>query len=428
MSETYEIYTPNGGILDVEKKTNKILLYDGGAKVGKYTQEYSKALFEADRILRTSPYINYQPQYLDPEFHTGEKSTLLEFKDWQSIYLKDPIKGAIAPWTKAEKAYYKSLKTKKERYKYLVIRSGIRSVVIDIPYEAIGAVDEKGNVDPKYEKLYRIVDDNKHNLRSSLLHNEWGMAAGILGDYKYLANDMSQNGFNARFIQATILYIQLSGGSSILDKPNLLGAIYGYADIAVGSGLVGVHKNPLREQEIKTLAKTLKPDEFGMLPFIDEIMGVDWVIDLNKYDIASDQFGSMYKALRSDIVEGKIKDPRDIDSTYESRREFDHHRGGYKNGMRQGYETDTPNDWSEERAQLFNDTLILHAKLAALTPPQGYPNAPYYFTPEKLEWYYKRHKLDRLLDPRIPAIYRYNFPEDLRAKIRAYAKEHNIKE
>ncbi|HDZ5338884.1 TPA: hypothetical protein RTJ86_001898, partial [Campylobacter jejuni] len=333
-----------------------------------------------------------------------------------------------APWTKAEKAYYKSLKTKKERYKYLVIRSGIRSVVIDIPYEAIGAVDEKGNVDPKYEKLYRIVDDNKHNLRSSLFHNEWGMAAGILGDYKYLANDMFQNGFNARFIQATILYIQLSGGSSILDKPHLLGAVYGYADIAVGSGLVGVHKNPLREQEIKTLAKTLKPDEFGMLPFIDEIMGVDWVIDYNKYRIARDEFGSMYKALRSDIVEGKIKDPRDIDSTYESRREFDRHRGGYYNGMVNGYGTDTPNDWSEERAQLFNDTLILHAKLAALTPPQGYPNAPYYFTPENLEWYYKRHKLDRLLDPRIPAIYRYNFPQELRAKIRAYAKEHNIKE
>ncbi|MFV0948343.1 hypothetical protein K1X25_09740, partial [Campylobacter jejuni] len=125
MSETYEIYTPNGLILDVEKKTNKILLYDGGAKVGKYTQEYSKALFEAHNIKQNSPYKDYQPQYLDPEFHTGEKSTLLEFKDWQSIYLKDPIKGSIAPWTKAEKAYYKSLKTKKERYKYLVIRSGI---------------------------------------------------------------------------------------------------------------------------------------------------------------------------------------------------------------------------------------------------------------------------------------------------------------
>ncbi|HEF6292778.1 TPA: hypothetical protein SAS24_001699, partial [Campylobacter jejuni] len=400
MSETYEIYTPNGLTLDVEKDTNKILFKENVKPTGNYTEEYSKAVFKSYHIMKNSPYKDYQPQYLDPEFHTGEKSTLLEFKDWQSIYLKDPIKGSIAPWTKAEKAYYKSLKTKRERYKYLVIRSGIRSVVIDIPYEAIGAVDEKGNVDPKYEKLYRIVDDNKHNLRSSLFHNEWGMAAGILGDYKYLANDMSQNGFNARFIQATILYIQLSGGSSILDKPNLLGAIYGYADIAVGSGLVGVHKNPLREQEIKTLAKTLKPDEFGMLPFIDEIMGVDWVIDYNKYRIARDEFGSMYKALRSDIVEGKIKDPRDIDSTYESRREFDRYRGGYYNGMVNGYGTDTPNDWSEERAQLFNDTLILHAKLAALTPPQGYPNAPYYFTPENLEWYYKRHKLDAKLDPR----------------------------
>ncbi|EAC1441594.1 hypothetical protein LAT28_001780 [Campylobacter coli] len=426
MSETYEIYTPEGFILNVDKQSGRILFPKSKKPTGKYTQEYSKALFEADRILRNSPYKDYKPQYLDPEFHTGEKSTLLEFKDWQSIYLKDPIKGSIAPWTKAEKAYYKSLKTKKERYKYLVIRSGIRSVVIDIPYEAIGAVDEKGNVDPKYEKLYRIVDDNKHNLRSSLFHNEWGMAAGILGDYKYLANDMSQNGFNARFIQATILYIQLSGGSSILDKPNLLGAIYGYADIAVGSGLVGVHKNPLREQEIKTLAKTLKPDEFGMLPFIDEI--IDWVIDYNEYQISEDEFGSMYKALRSDIVEGKIKDPRDIDSTYESRREFDRYRGGYYNGMVNAYGYDIPNDRSEESAQLRIDSMILTAKLAALTPPQGYPNAPYYFTPENLEWYYKRHKLDRLLDPRIPAIYRYNFPQELRAKIRAYAKEHNIKE
>ncbi|ELZ6385548.1 hypothetical protein UXV27_001843 [Campylobacter coli] len=428
MSETYEIYTPEGFILNVDKQSGRILFPKSKKPTGKYTQEYSKALFEADRILRNSPYKDYKPQYLDPEFHTGEKSTLLEFKDWQSIYLKDPIKGSIAPWTKAEKAYYKSLKTKKERYKYLVIRSGIRSVVIDIPYEAIGAVDEKGNVDPKYEKLYRIVDDNKHNLRSSLFHNEWGMAAGILGDYKYLANDMFQNGFNARFIQATILYIQLSGGSSILDKPHLLGAIYGYADIAVGSGLVGVHKNPLREQEIKTLAKTLKPDEFGMLPFIDEIMGVDWVIDLNVYQFNFDAWGKIYKALRSDIVEGKIKDPRDIDSTYESRREFDRYMDGYQNGMTINYHVDINNYRSEESAKLFMDSLVLEAKLAALTPPQGYPNAPYYFSPERLEWDYKNHQLDKLLDPRIPAIYRYNFPRELRVKILKFAEENGIKE
>ncbi|HHW4248320.1 TPA: hypothetical protein ACUVGA_001877, partial [Campylobacter coli] len=118
----------------------------------------------------------------------------------------------------------------------------------------------------------------------------------------------------------------------------------------------------------------------------------------------------------------------DIDSTYESRREFDHHRGGYYNGMVNAYGYDIPNDRSEESAQLRIDSMILTAKLAALTPPQGYPNAPYYFTPENLEWYYKRHKLDRLLDPRIPAIYRYNFPRELRVKILKFAEENGIKE
>ncbi|ECO9655831.1 hypothetical protein FX586_09440 [Campylobacter jejuni] len=117
-----------------------------------------------------------------------------------------------------------------------------------------------------------------------------------------------------------------------------------------------------------------------------------------------------------------------MDSTPESRNEFDRYRGGYYNGMVNGYGTDTPNDRSEESAQLRIDSMILTAKLAALTPPQGYPNAPYYFTPERLEWIYKRGYLDKLLDPRIPAIYRYNFPQELRAKILAYAKEHNIKE
>ncbi|XUP61828.1 hypothetical protein UXU46_00695 (plasmid) [Campylobacter jejuni] len=39
------------------------------------------------------------------------------------------------------------------------------------------------------------------------------------------------------------------------------------------------------------------------------------------YNITTrDEFGDIYKALRSDIVEGKNKDPRDIDSTYEQKR------------------------------------------------------------------------------------------------------------
>ncbi|EMD7098132.1 hypothetical protein QHH69_001806, partial [Campylobacter jejuni] len=394
---------------------NKILFKENVKPTGNYTEEYSKALFEAHDIKRNSPYKDYKPQYLDPNFYTGQKSTLVEFKEWQSIYLKDPIKGAIAPWTKAEKAYYKSLKTKRERYKYLAIRSGLRSVVIDIPYDAYANVDEKGNlINEEYAYIYDEVNNNKETLKSSLFRQEWGIAAGILGKPEYFVRSKN-HGFNARMIQCFILYIQLTGGG--YEELGIKRGIYNYADnlLEIGIGMAGIHKNPLRAKLVKDLAKTIQPDEFGMLPFIDEIMGADWVIDYNKYQISRDEFGDIYKALRSDIVEGKIKDPRDIDSTYESRREFDHHRGGYYNGMVNAYGYDIPNDWND--AQLKIDSMILTAKLAALTPPQGYPNAPRYFTPENLEWYYKRHKLDRLLDPRIPAIYRYNFPEDLRAKI-----------
>ncbi|HEB9322429.1 TPA: hypothetical protein RZK33_001781 [Campylobacter coli] len=117
-----------------------------------------------------------------------------------------------------------------------------------------------------------------------------------------------------------------------------------------------------------------------------------------------------------------------MDSTPESRKEFDHYMDGYKNGMVTRFDVDTPNEWSEQQAALDRDTLVLSAKLAALTPPQGYPNAPRYYSPERLEFIYEKHKLDAKLDPRIPAIYRANFPEELRAKILAYAKEHNIKD
>ncbi|EPV5458641.1 hypothetical protein ACV7DX_001841 [Campylobacter coli] len=422
MSETYEIYTPNGLALDVEKDTNKILFKENVKPTGNYTEEYSKALFEAHDIKRNSPYKDYKPQYLDPNFYTGQKSTLVEFKEWQSIYLKDPIKGAIAPWTKAEKAYYKSLKTKRERYKYLAIRSGLRSVVIDIPYDAYANVDEKGRlVNEDYAYIYDEVSSHRGTLKSYSFFNEWELSALLLGNIK--ASPTAAVGFKARQQQALFLQAQLGDKNAFKSL--------GLAVLCSNSFLTGQHWNKLRAKMIYDLHdyhyESLL-DEFGMIPFLDEIIGVDWVIDLNRYKFALDEEGRIIWALYDDIEKGKLKDPRDIDSTYESRREFDRYRGGYYNGMVTGYGTDTPNDWSEEEAQLFNDTLILHAKLAALTPPQGYPNAPRYFTPENLEWYYKRHKLDRLLDPRIPAIYRYNFPRELRVKILKFAEENGIKE
>ncbi|EAH7090724.1 hypothetical protein EI498_08800 [Campylobacter coli] len=422
MSETYEIYTPEGFILNVDKQSGRILFPKSKKPTGKYTQEYSKALFEADRILRNSPYKDYKPQYLDPNFYTGQKSTLVEFKEWQSIYLKDPIKGAIAPWTKAEKAYYKSLKTKRERYKYLAIRSGLRSVVIDIPYDAYANVDEKGRlVNEDYAYIYDEVSSHRGTLKSYSFFNEWELSALLLGNIK--ASPTAAVGFKARQQQALFLQAQLGDKNAFKSL--------GLAVLCSNSFLTGQHWNKLRAKMIYDLHdyhyESLL-DEFGMIPFLDEIIGVDWVIDLNRYKFALDEEGRIIWALYNDIEKGKLKDPRDIDSTPESRNKFDDAMDGYENGMVTRFDVDIRNERDERSAKLTMDTLVLSAKLAALTPPQGYPNAPYYFTPERLEWIYKRGYLDKLLDPRIPAIYRYNFPQELRAKIRAYAKEHNIKE
>ncbi|MGJ0159215.1 hypothetical protein ACP0SI_09200 [Campylobacter coli] len=426
MSDTYEIYTPNGLILNVEKDTNKILIGDTINKpVDKYVEQHSKALFKAWEIMENSPYKDYQPIYLDPNFYTGQKSTLVEFKDWQSIYLKDPIKGSIAPWTKAEKAYYKSLKTKRERYKYLIIRSGLRSTVIDIPYEAYCNVDEKGNlINKDYKELYKEVEANRGmaNIHKGwLFMAEWELAAGILGDIKGFigALQLSMTGFKARTQAVNFLLIQLGheqGFKSLYDS-------YAYRGLTDG-----IHKNSLKAQMLKDFAKNPPYDEFGMLPFLDELIGVDWVIDLNEYDFAYDEAGSIIRALDDDVLKGKLKDPRDIDSTPESRLEFEYKRDAYKNGMLNGYGDNIPSDWTQKEVKLWLDTLVLQAKLAVLTPPQGYPNAPYYFSPERLEWDYKNHQLDKLLDPRIPAIYRYNFPRDLRAKILKFGEENGIKD
>ncbi|HEB9352026.1 TPA: hypothetical protein RZK41_001778 [Campylobacter coli] len=425
MSDTYMIYAPNGRGVEVDKKTKEIYFAQSVDPVGKYTKEYTKVFFKAWDIMENSPYKDYQPIYLDPNFYTGQKSTLVEFKDWQSIYLKEPIKGSIAPWTKAEKAYYKSLKTKRERYKYLIIRSGIRSTVIDIPYEAYCNVDEKGNlINKDYKELYKEVEANRGmaNMHKGwLFMAEWELAAGILGDIKGFvgALQLSMTGFKARTQAINFLLIQLGheqGFKSLYDS-------YAYRDLTDG-----IHKNSLKAQMLKDFAKNPPYDEFGMLPFLDELIGVDWVIDVNKYQFAYDEKGRVNDALKDDVEKGILKDPRDIDSTPESRWEFDKEMDAYKNGMRTRFDGDNPNHWSKEQVERFNDTLILCAKLAALTPPQGYPNAPYYYSPERLEFIYKKHKLDRLEDPRIPAIYRYNFPRELRAKILKFGEENGIKD
>ncbi|WP_300937811.1 hypothetical protein [Helicobacter japonicus] len=422
MSETYQITTPNGLILQVDKGTNKIHFTEDEVETGKYTEEYSKALLQAWQIMEEAKK-QYKPLYLDPTLKTNPNH-FKEFQSFRNFYLKDPIKKAIAPWTKKEKAYYESLQTKRERYQYLVIRSGLRSAVIDIPFDAIGGVDEKGRViNKEYEDIFYQVDRNKETLKSYLHIQEWGIAAGILGNPYYLSRD--NMGFKARHIQALILKMQLDATTT-----NFTGLrnYERYGKNIIGDQRLGLRKNPLRQQQLRALAKKIKPDRFGMLPYIDEIMGVDWVMDLNRNNIALDYDGSLIEYLYDQIQAGKIKDPRDTDSTKESRDEFRKaiidSMPFLRTNMSEFIDKDISND---KNKQWLREEYILTAKVAAITPPQGYPNAPTYYIPEYLDELYEAGKLDKLLNPTIPAIYRETFPQELRDKIEWHAKKHHIK-
>ncbi len=391
---------------------------DTSEETAKYA---TKLLNETNAILDSSPYNSYTPLYLDPSLKTNPNH-FKEFQSFRNLYLKDPIKKAIAPWTKKEKAYYESLQTKRERYQYLVIRSGLRSAVIDIPFDAIGGVDEKGRViNKEYEDIFYQVDRNKETLKSYLHIQEWGIAAGILGNPKYLSkNNM---GFHARHIQALILKMQLDATSTnFLEQRNYESYVENFDYIS------GIRKNPLRQQQLRAIAKKIKPDRFGMLPYIDEIMGVDWVMDLNRNNIALDYDGSLIEYLYDQIQAGKIKDPRDTDSTKESRDEFRKaiidSMSFLRTNMSEFIDKDISND---KNKQWLREEYILTAKVARLTPPQGYPNAPTYYIPEYLDELYEAGKLDKLLNPTIPAIYRESFPQELRDKIEWYAKKHHIK-
>ncbi|MWV62115.1 hypothetical protein DCO58_05950 [Helicobacter saguini] len=380
----------------------------------------TKLLNETNKIIQSSPYANYKPNYLDPNYHTGQQSNLLKFKEIQKLYYKDPVKGTIAPWTKKEKAYYESLKTKKERYKYLVIRSGLRSAVIDIPFDAIGGVDENGRViNKEYEEIFYQVDINKDTLKSYLFRQEWGIAAGILGKPEYLSRD--KLGFQARHIQALVLQMQLDATST-----DFMGRkeYESYIENIIGNQRLGLRKNPLRKQQVAAIAKKIKPDKFGMLPYIDEIIGVDWIMDFSRIDV----HGDIIEEIDVLLANGLLKDPRDSDSTNESKIAFAEKANFLIKRRADTLALDIPYLLDIENPELEYDIIELHAKIMAVTPPQGYPNAPTYYIPEYLEGLYKEGKLDSKLDPRIPAIYRESFPAELRQKILDYAKIHNIKD
>ena len=292
--------------------------------------------------------------------------------------------------------------------------------MIDIPDDAIGRVDSNGKLTkPEYAEIYDEVDRNKNTLKSELFIGEWGICAGVLGDSESLGNG-NEGGFKAREFQAVFLAAQLG----VVEALHVLADCFKYYTYTVG-----VNKNLDTYEKILKLYKNPPLDEYGMIPYLDEIVGNYFVMDFNRNLTVVEPNGSMHTHLRKLVEdEGKLLDPRDLDANEITREEFTKYVKDNIDGSGQDFNGGFPGTWDDRAVALYIDSTLLEAKIMSLTPPEGYPNAPYYNTPEELTRLYEAGKLDKKLNPLTPVMYRDSFPEDLRQKILSYAKEHNIKD
>ena len=424
-TNTYTVIAPNGMEIPFDKKTNLIIPNNDNYKKPRTNKEYleiqSKYLLEARSILDSSLYKNYKPLYYNPKPNSLGQTDYLSFKPWLDISYK-PSSTKIAPWTKTEKAYYESLKDKRDRYIYLVKRSNLKCTMIDIPDDAIGRVDSNGKLTkPEYAEIYDEVNAHKGTLKSELFAAEWNICAGVLGDMGGFVGGVGLGyaGFKARAYQSMFLSAQLGQD----------GALEALADLfEYSTYLVGLNKNLQMAEEFRKLAKNPPLDEYGMIPYLDEIVGNYFVMDFNR-GLALDTDGRVMRYFRKLVEdEGKLLDPRDLDANETTREEFMTKMKDVLKDEMLPFDVAEPDDQEYRQVILNRDINILEAKILALTPPDGYPNAPYYNTPEELTRLYEAGKLDKKLNPLTPAMYRDSFPEDLRQKILSYAKEHNIKD
>ena len=424
--EIYTVLAPDGAELKFDKATNLLVPNNNEYKKVRTSKEYleiqSKYLLEARSILDSSPYKNYKPLYYNPKPNSLGQTDYLSFKPWLDISYK-PNSNKLSPWTKSEKAYYESLKDKRDRYIYLVKRSNLKCTMIDIPDDAIGRVDSDGKLTkPEYAEIYDEVNSHKGTLKSELFAAEWNICAGVLGSTVGFSGGVGLGyaGFKARAYQSMFLSAQLGQD----------GALEALADMfQYSTYLVGLNKNLQMAEEFRKLAKNPPLDEYGMMPYLDEIVGSYFVMDFNRGEVILDPIADTVHHLREMVEDkGKLLDPRDLDANETTREEFTKYVKDNIDGSGQDFNGGFPGTWDDRAVALYIDSTLLEAKIMSLTPPEGYPNAPYYNTPEELTRLYEAGKLDKKLNPLTPVMYRDSFPEDLRQKILSYAKEHNIKD
>ena len=421
-NETYTVIAPNGREVKFDKNTNLIVPKpnsDIDIKNRIANDQASKLVLDSRQILNSSPYKDYKPSYFNPNPNEYGQTEYLSFEPWYKLSFK-PNSKEISPWTKKEKAYYESLKDKRDRYIYLVKRSNLKCTMLEIPDDAIARVDEKGRLTkPEYKDIYDTVERNVNTLKSDLFIGEWGICSGILGNPLAFGNG-SLGGFKAREFQALFLAAQLGEVKALRALSDCF-KYYTYA--------VGLNKNLSRSLEFQALYKNPPLDEYGMIPYLDEIVGSDFIMDFNRGGVAAIPDGGFYLGLKEIVQEkGELLDPRDIDANETTREEFTNFIKKVLPDSMEEFNGGFPKDWDSKRLNLYIDSTLLESKIMSLTPPEGYPNAPYYNTPEELKRMYESGKLDKRLNPLTPAMYKPSFPKDLKDKIEEYAKEHNIKD
>ena len=416
-TNTYTVIALNGREVKFDKKTNLIVAkHDSNRQLA--PDLAAKLVLDSRAILDSSPYKNYKPLYYNPKPNSLGQTDYLSFKPWLDISYK-ASSTKLSPWTKSEKAYYESLKDKRDRYIYLVKRSNLKCTMIDIPEDAIGRVDSNGKLTkPEYAEIYDEVNSHQGTLKSMLFSAEWGICAGILGNPMGFANG-NEAGFKARDYQRIFLAAQLGVTKAL----KFLGDLFEYTTYDIG-----LNKNLQMAEEFRKLAKNPPLDEYGMMPYLDEIVGSYFVMDFNR-GLALDTDGRVMRYFRKLVEdEGKLLDPRDLDANETTREEFMKKMKDVLKDEMLPFDVAEPDDQEYRQVILNRDINLLEAKILSLTPPEGYPNAPYYNTPEELTRLYEAGKLDKKLNPLTPVMYRDSFPEDLRQKILSYAKEHNIKD
>ena len=418
-NETYIVIAPNGDEVLFDKETNLIVSKGRDDNTTKYPDKKSQMLLDSRQILNSSPYKDYKPSYFNPNPNEYGQTEYLSFEPWYKLSFK-PNSKEISPWTKKEKAYYESLKDKRDRYIYLVKRSNLKCTMLEIPDDAIARVDEKGRLTkPEYKDIYDTVERNVNTLKSDLFIGEWGICSGILGNPLAFGNG-SLGGFKAREFQALFLAAQLGEVKALRALSDCF-KYYTYA--------VGLNKNLSRSLEFQALYKNPPLDQYGMIPYLDEIIGSDFIMDFNRGGVIINPTGSMHRHLIELIEEGKLLDPRDIDANEKTREEFTNYvKKELPEYAEIFHEKAFPSEFANKDISLYIDSTLLESKIMSLTPPEGYPNAPYYNTPEELKRMYESGKLDKRLNPLTPAMYKPSFPKDLKDKIEEYAKEHNIKD